>query len=259
MRRALLLVFACSVTVIGWIAYQFVSISPKSAPLTAKDSPKTTMRAVKPPETLEIDGQTYAYDYNIAPSASTVSLIPNFVERKDAKSLADANKCRSYISGGFYDTAGKPLGYFYTDNTQYAPAIPSALVNGYIWADTSTLSISPSLPDESYRFAMQTGPRLISGGQRLPLRIQNDELARRMVAAKTGDGRTVFLAVYMADSVYGGPLLGDLPSVVESISDKEDLGISEAINLDGGSASAFSNGDTRLSELTTVGSLFCVR
>ncbi|KKW11013.1 MAG: hypothetical protein UY49_C0010G0009, partial [Microgenomates group bacterium GW2011_GWC1_49_7] len=78
-----------------------------------------------------------------------------------------------------------------------------------------------------------------------------------MVAAKTGEG-FLFLTVYKEDSVFEGPLLADLPKVIQKINTEENLGIVDALNLDGGSASAFDNGETSLSELTPVGSLFCV-
>ncbi len=93
----------------------------------------------------------------------------------------------------------------------------------------------------------------------MPLVIQHDEPARRTIAAKTRDNTYVFLTVYDENSVFGGPLLSDLPSAVEEISNREEFRIADAINLDGGSASAFYNGDANLSELTSVGSIFCIK
>ena len=80
-----------------------------------------------------------------------------------------------------------------------------------------------------------------------------------MAAAKTMDNELLFLTVYSGDSVFDGPLLADLPLVIEKISDEEKLDIAEAINLDGGSASSFYQGETTISELTPVGSLFCIK
>jgi len=156
------------------------------------------------------------------------------------------------INGGFYDTANKPLGLFRIGETVLAKQIQSNLLNGFLSDDGITVAVPTG------RFVLQSGPLLIQRGNPLPLKIQNDEHARRMVAAKTGEG-FLFLTVYKEDSVFEGPLLADLPKVIQKINTKENLGIVDAINLDGGSASAFKNAETTLSELTPVGSLFCIK
>ena len=256
MRKIILIFFATALTVLGWIVYEFTTIDEKI--LTVKTTPTPTAEAPGMPPTVTTDAGTYAYAYSMA-DVGSISLLPNFEKKSAAASLAETNRCLKYISGGFYDTAGKPLGFFYTDNKTYAPRIQSSLVNGFLWADAGGISISSSLPDSTYRFAMQVGPRLLQSGNVLPLRIQNDEHARRMVVATASDGKPIFLAVYNADSVYEGPLLAQLPEVVATISREKQLSIADAVNLDGGSASAFSNGEIRLSELTPVGSLLCVK
>lgn len=200
------------------------------------------------------------FTYSLIKPAGSVRLIPNFTQKRDSGSLIDANGCRAAINGGFYDTDAKPLGFFYTDGTIIGKQIRSALVNGFFAADEQEIPfISAVLPDITYGFALQTGPLLFMNGEKLPLVIQNDEPVRRMVAAKTTDNRIIFITVYNGNSVYEGPRLADLPEIISGINAKENLEISDAVNLDGGSASAFYNGDTRLSELTPVGSLFCIK
>lgn len=249
MKRVYLVLFAAGVIVIAWVVFQFMSINlhPTETVTIAQPSPTPL-------------NEPYTYSLIRVSSTSAITLIPNFSEKIDTRSLVDANGCSAAINGGFYDTAGKPLGFFFTNNRILGKQIQSALLNGYFWADaTGTALISTDLPSNiSYRFALQTGPMLLFNGQTMPLAIQNDEPARRMVAAKTRDNTYVFLTVYDENSVYGGPLLSDLPSAVEEISNQEKLRIADAINLDGGSASAFYNGDIMLSELTPVGSMFCI-
>jgi len=214
----------------------------------------------EPSPRISLNGVEYAYAFIREATASSISLIPNFTEKRDAKTIRDVHACNAALNAGFYDASGKPLGYFFTDKKTYGKQIQSALVNGFFWANHDGVAvISTELPHVPMRFALQTGPILLFDGQSMPLVIQHDEPARRMVAAKTRGNTYVFLTVYDENSVFGGPLLSDLPSAVEEISNQEEFRIADAINLDGGSASAFYNGDTNLSEFTPVGSLFCVK
>ncbi len=85
------------------------------------------------------------------------------------------------------------------------------------------------------------------------IRIQNDELTRRMLVARSGD-QWYFLAITDQDNTFNGPLLSDVPKILGKVP----IVIDEALNLDGGSASAFySAHGARLGELTPIGSFFC--
>ncbi len=260
MKRVFIIVTALCVVVLAWMVFQFAATPRNENPPLLADTPTPTPENTQSELTIPAGDAVYSYAVIRAATASAITLIPNFSGRQDAKSLGMNNSCKESVNGGFYDTAGKPLGFFYTDKKTFGAKIPSALVNGFFWADGSgDAIISSDLPHTFYRFALQTGPLLLFNSTDLSLVIQKDEHARRMVVGKTVDGQFVFLAVYSKDSVYSGPLLASLPSIVSSISRKENLGIADAVNLDGGSASAFYNGETNLSELTPVGSLFCIQ
>ncbi len=260
MKRVFAGIILVCVLLLAWTVYQFVHIQNQVLEPVSSIDPVPTPDAPSPGPTITVDNLSYSYALIKVATGSSITLIPNFTDKRDAKSLAGDNLCQQAINGGFYDTAGKPLGFFYADKRTYGAKISSALVNGFFWADADGGAlISSDLPRTSYRFAIQTGPMIVFNSQALPLTITQDEHARRMIVGKTVDDGFVFLAVYSSDSVYSGPMLADLPSVVDSISRKENLGIADALNLDGGSASAFYNGKTALSELTSVGSIFCIK
>lgn len=189
-----------------------------------------------------------------------VTLIPNFSDKKISNELMQENNCTSGVNGGFYDTANQPLGLFISNfQTVHAP-VESALLNGYIVIDANNgVFIGRDLPDMQNRIALQTGPLLIINGQPLTLAIKNDEPARRMIAAVNTDGSIIFIVLYKTDAVFDGPMLGDVPSALTAINTKEMLNITDAINLDGGSASAFYSDRRKFSELTPVGSFFCIK
>ena len=237
----------------------FFARSDAIHPNVAIAIPTPTQEAQKE-NTVFVNGTAYTYDYFTVTDPATLSLIPNFSKKEDAKKLFDENGCTSAINGGFYDTANKPLGEFQVNGTYYSGQIQSDLVNGFVWAVASdSAMISSDLPYASYRYAMQTGPILLFDGNVMPLSIHNDVGARRMIAAKNMENQLVFLAIYNGDSVFDGPKLADVPQIVQTISAKEHLNIADAINLDGGDASVFYSAKTSLSELSPVGSLFCVQ
>ncbi len=224
----------------------FSSPTPTQAPVTQKIT------------TVTWDGQTYAYAFFEAADVRRISFIPNFSDKKTTAALVDERNCSLAANGGFYDESGRPLGLFITNNTTLRNQVTNSLINGFFWATSAgNVGISSSLPDGPFVFALQSGPLLMQNATPLPLRITNDEHARRMIAAKTSRG-LAFIAVYTADSVFGGPRLANVPEILGAIASKEPLDIADAINLDGGSASAFYNGEISLSELTPVGSFFCV-
>lgn len=236
--------------------YMKANTSPLEIVLTPTGIPLPT-KEVSEHKVITFHNEQYAYAYFIVQQTSHLSLLPNFSERVDAETLKATHACTSVINGGFYDKENKPLGLFQTGDTIYGRRLDSALFNGFVWEDASGTAVISSEPaPEPVQFVLQTGPLLLFHELPLPLAIHNDQPARRMVAAKNSE--LLFITVYKEDAVFDGPLLGELPKIIEEISQKENLHISAAINLDGGSASAFYSADTRLSELTPVGSVFCI-
>lgn len=258
MKRLFILI---GLMVIGFLALLFLyprltqnpRVTVETVP-TPTESPKEEVTLVA---TVTVNGKQYAYSYFIVGKPENLTLLSNFTKPKDAQTLQSDYGCTSVINGGFYDKSNKPLGYFQSGDKVLGQRLESALFNGFVWAASGSAVISTELPRNTFDFALQTGPMLLFNGEMLSLAINNDSSARRMVAAKNDE--LIFLTVYDRDSVFDGPLLEDLPEIIKAISEKERLDISEAINLDGGSASVFYNEETSLSELTPVGSIFCLK
>jgi len=188
-----------------------------------------------------------------------LTLIPNFDEKKTSSELMQEHSCVSGVNGGFYDANNRPLGLFMSDGVTLREKSENALINGFVGVTNQNMTFISNEIGPDMRFIMQTGPFLLSNGLPHTLAIKNDEHARRLIVAQSTDGDFIFIALYDPDNTFNGPLLGDLPLFISEINRIELLNITEAINLDGGSASAFYNGDTTLSELTSIGSFFCVQ
>lgn len=210
-------------------------------------------------KTITVNGQTMAYAFTI-PHPSRVTLLPNFSKPKTSQEIIKENNCTSGINGGFYDTENRPLGLFVNNFQTLRDPIKSKLLNGYLGIGaTNNVFMGDELLDTHNRVVLQTGPLLMVNGQPVVLAITNDEPARRMVAAVDRDNYIVFMALYEPASVFDGPLLEELPMFVAAVDREESLNVIDAVNLDGGSASAFYSPETTLSELTPIGSFFCVK
>ncbi len=264
MKKLLSIILA--LLVLGFIASFFLwrldtSIHQYTDISTIKETPALT-ETPKPLTNLSVTlgNKKYAYAYFSVADPNKISLIPNFSEKIDVKTLMEQNNCNEAINGGFYDTNNRPLGYFASKEKILGNAIPSSLVNAFIWKDQSGhITVSSNKPPEGTFFGLQTGPLLIYNQQALPLTMRSDKPARRMIAAETKNGTTIFMTLYDGENVYEGPLLADTPSVVLLVANDLGTPIAAAVNLDGGSASAFYSETTKLSELTPSGSIFCTK
>jgi exopolysaccharide biosynthesis protein len=227
----------------------------------APDSEITGTQIPSPTEKIiSVNSDNYAYTIIGPVSPLSISLIGNLPKKQMTKELLQSNNCNQLVNGGFYDTNDHYLGLFETDGIVHSEQSRNSLLNGLFWTTTEgKTGIGTMLPDTNLIFALQTGPTLIENGLPRVLRITNDESARRMIAGVTKENTIFFIALYDTDSIYSGPLLGSVPKLVDTISKKEKLGITDAINLDGGNHSAMITKERQITEFSPVGSGFCIK
>jgi uncharacterized protein YigE (DUF2233 family) len=186
-------------------------------------------------------------------------LIPNFNNKQTFSEIIDMKGCKAAINGSFYATDYSPLGLFQVGTQNLSRETTSTLMNGFITSsDTGDVDIASVSPAGEASFSLQSGPLLILDNNALALKIANDEFARRSVFLRDTNGIFRFLIAYDQEELFSGPLLATLPNVLEAFAAQEGMHIEQAINLDGGSASAFHSPETTLQELSYVGSILCV-
>lgn len=244
--------------------YVLLQGRPQAPAVTGTTPPEATRDPLPtdlPDAAVTVGAATYRFRLTVVPASAPVILLPDFGKKLTASAIVGTEHCSAAINGGFYTKDYTPLGMWDDGRNDRFPAIRSALVNAFVMKEKSGgMRIVSDAPAEgTYAFAFQTGPRLMEDGQALSLTIANDEQARRSVLATTKDGRTVLLSIFGETSMYGGPMLADLPRVVFAISGHEGPAFTDAVNLDGGSASFFWDGERMIDELTTVGSAVCVK
>ncbi len=232
---------------ISWIiSFVFILLS-----LDTKDQPPDVV-----PYTISYGNINYAYRFLKDIDPHKLSLVANYAEKRTSFELMIAGKCSAGINGGFYGTDGKAQGLVKIDKKILNKSKQSITLNGFIYID-NILHISKEFSD-SAKIALQTGPLLISNGKVTKFNMERDKPARRMIFAKDLSGRVIFIAVFDPETEKIGPYLKDLPEILQLINLKEDLNLTDAVNLDGGGASAFHSPEKVLSETFPVGSWWCV-
>ncbi len=209
-------------------------------------------------QSVEINGKEYMFQWIQITRPENLFLYPNFKEKYTLEEGVEKYGCNNLTSGGFYTESSSPIGLFISEAKELSDKEDSELFNGYfILTKKNEAIISRNYSGESVRIGLQAGPLLIQNGFVQKLTLVNDKMARRIVVALTKEGEIYFITLYDKESVFIGPLLADLPELVSNIQNEIDVEFISALNLDGGSASAFYTQNTQLLELTPIGSFFC--
>ena len=142
-------------------------------------------------------------------------------------------KCLAGVNGGYFNENFAPLGLRIANGQMIAPLQRARLITGVLVASPRGVQIVRSREFSrrpGVTAAIQCGPFLVDRGQ--PISGLNDShLAQRTFAA-TGDSRALI-------GVCSGVSLAELAKILATTSLAEDLKIERALNLDGGSSSAF--------------------
>jgi hypothetical protein len=255
MKKLFILIIVIVFAFTGFYFYHQQSpvISPNSTP-----SPKTQSSPIlEKLDTITLNSQTYYFTYTLIDDLTNLKLYPNFKDQLSSVELIEKYHCSILINGGFYSEDFKPLGWLVSNSQQLSSPIKSQLFNGYLSIKNNKTSITSNNLD-AVTLGLQSGPLLIQANQSLNLNIKNDEPRRRLVSALTPSNQLLFIAIIIKDSLFFGPMLADLPGVIEAISRQLQIPITDAINLDGGSASTFYSPSVHLKEFSPIGSFFCL-
>jgi uncharacterized protein YigE (DUF2233 family) len=158
---------------------------------------------------------------------------PDTPRRELAKAMARA-KAIAGVNGGYFDPEDAPVGLLVSDGRVLAPLRKAKLLSGVLMASASHIDIvraSHFTMSRRIKSAMQCGPLLVERSG--PIAGLNDTReARRTFAGVDGKGRAT-LGVCSAVSL---AQLGQILALPEAAGK---IRIARALNLDGGSSSAF--------------------
>src|SRR3989344_4351813 len=210
----------------------------------------------------DYNGVRYRYVWREIAEPAKLRLYPNFEAKAQTAGLAERRQCSLLVNGGFYDEAGQPLGWWYSEGEELGKVSQSQLLDGFVTMTyDGEVEIGRRRPNDltKRRWGLQTGPLFISDCQPRKLTIKNDGAARRVVMGVTESQKVIFGVMVGEKSLTSGPKLADLPEIVMLLAEASNATISAAVNLDGGSASTFLDEGLTISELAPIGSYFCYR
>jgi uncharacterized protein YigE (DUF2233 family) len=159
------------------------------------------------------------------------------IDNPDGQSLAAVMKrenCVCGVNGGYFDTDFKPIGLRVADGTTFSPLRRARLITGILLQSDrgiDVVRVSEFSRIKKVVAAVQSGPFLVEGNKRIR-GLNDSQPARRTFAGVATNDRT-FLGVCSDVSLAG---LANILATAPIIADSK---IRRAMNLDGGSSSAF--------------------
>jgi hypothetical protein len=148
--------------------------------------------------------------------------------------IMSREKCIVGVNGGFFKPDFTPVGLLISDGKLIAPMQPARLMTGILSASTHEVRIQRLREfsrQEKTNAAVQSGPFLVDHCEAIP-GLDDSRVARRTFVA-TGTNDRVVLGTCSEVS------LAELAAILTTTRLADDLKIQRALNLDGGSSSAF--------------------
>ena len=159
------------------------------------------------------------------------------VDNPDGQRLASMMKREKYVcgvNGGYFDEQFKPIGLRIVNSQMLTPLKPARLITGVLFASPRGVQIVRAREfsqRQKIEAAIQCGPFLVDRSQ-LVGGLNNSQHARRTFAATETNERALL-------GFCSEVSLADLANILAKTPIAADLKIQRAINLDGGSSSAF--------------------
>ncbi len=159
------------------------------------------------------------------------------IDNPTGETLSDTmprKKCAAGVNGGYFSSDFAPIGLLISDDRMIARLQRARLITGVLSASAGRVQILRvrefSRP-EKIRAAVQCGPFLVDHDERVR-GLDDSAVARRTFAATATNDRALL-------GVCSEISLAELATILATTRLAEDLKIQRALNLDGGSSSAF--------------------
>lgn len=203
---------------------------------------------------LNIDG--YYISWFEVNDVRKISLFTNLQQKETSEKIAIQHDCIYLVSAGFYGKDYKHIGLFISDNNKLSDAIASKMFDGffYIKDNKAFISNEPNLDSD---IALQSGPLLIKGNSNLDKNFANKEKSRRILVATSNSGSVIFMVLFSENRLQG-PSLSEITNIVNKLEKYLGIDILDLLNLDGGAHSVFLTPDQKITEVSPIGSFFCI-
>ena len=159
------------------------------------------------------------------------------IDNPDGQTLAAVMKGEKYmcgVNGGYFDPEFKPIGLRVADGATFSPLRRARLITGILLQSDrgiDVMRVGEFSQAKKLIAAIQSGPFLVEGNKRIR-GLNNSQVARRTFAGIASDNRA--LLGFCSDVSLSG--LAEILATTPIVADSK---IRRAMNLDGGSSSAF--------------------
>jgi phosphodiester glycosidase len=179
-------------------------------------------------------GQRVTVDVAVFSAKSTALRV---IDNPDGQSLAAVMKREKYacgVNGGYFDSDFNPIGLRVTDGKTFSPLRRARLITGILLQSDrgpDVIRVSEFSRTKKTVAAIQSGPFLVEANKRIR-GLNDSQLARRTFAGVATNDRA--LLGFSSDVS-----LAELANILAAAPILPDSKIRRAMNLDGGSSSAF--------------------
>jgi hypothetical protein len=179
-------------------------------------------------------GQQVAVDLAVFSAKSTALRVIDNPDGQSLGAVMKREKCVCGVNGGYFDPEFKPIGLRVADGSIFSPLRRARLITGILLqSDRGIEVIRAGEFSRAKRIiaAVQSGPFLVEGNKRIR-GLNDSQLARRTFAGLATNDHALL-------GVCSDVSLGQLANILATVPVAADSKIRGAMNLDGGSSSAF--------------------
>ena len=179
-------------------------------------------------------GQRADFDVAIFSAESSALRVIDNPEGQSLAAMMKREKCVCGINGGYFDTEFKPIGLRAADGQTFSPLRRAGLITGVLLQSQRGIDVvrAGEIPHtKKIVAAIQSGPFLVERSERIR-GLNDSQQARRTFAGIGKDDRAMI-------GVCSSVSLAELANMLATAPIAAGLKIRRAINLDGGSSSAF--------------------
>lgn len=166
--------------------------------------------------------------------SATLRVVDNPSGEDNLAAVMRRENCLAGVNGGYFDPENKPVGLVISDGKVIAPLRKARLLSGVMIVSNGRMQLLRVAEYSAKRkatAALQCGPFLVDRGQPVP-GLNDTRSARRTFIVTGGSDRA-------AIGFCSGVTLAQLGSILAATAVAPDLKAQRALNLDGGSSSAF--------------------
>jgi uncharacterized protein YigE (DUF2233 family) len=179
-------------------------------------------------------GRRADVDVGVFSAKSCALRVIDNLEGQSLAAMMKREKCVCGVNGGYFDAEFRPIGLRITDATTFSPLRRARLITGILLQSDhgiDVVRVGEFSRTKKIVAAIQAGPLLVEGSKHIR-GLNDSQVARRTFAGITSNDRALL-------GVCSDVSLAELANILATAPIAADSKIRRAMNLDGGSSTAF--------------------